>query len=509
MNHSIGPMFGSYNNPAKMESTGYSPSPDRVSSFEQTTPTGHEIKTVMPTAPQKGSRPTNYYNGGAGGAPNNTHDDNDTFGTYNLRKTTFSGGSSVHSRSSVHSSVSQYSTSSILENRAFAPPPKFPENLNVMKPQFFGEKREILSTLPSFDQVKHSGNLMSRFSMKSMVTKKWKYAFWIAYGNNQILFFRSRADFEEWVSNPFLTKEARDALVKLDIDFINDLYKSNAKGYRPTSINLKDYAKHGMLYHFKLEFWTEFGPSVKGSFSSKNENDVYCLRRIMAGMIEKSPQQGRGVDESNGQSGSSAYDSDAYSIHSSGRGSNKSGYQSGNSGYSAKSAPTFKETVMDLPNDLSNRFLRRRKPVRNVANEAHEYTQEYEVPPMTQPPPPAQFQYTSASQQYPMQSPTAEILVEEKRKSSRFGMSRLRDKSKKGLNVSDYPGRRAKSQEPKPTSGGFGFAMKKMSKRGKEKSSKSKSKQAEQYSGVGPDRYGQEHYPVHMRQAEVDYALRR
>ena len=45
--------------------------------------------------------------------------------------------------------------------------------------------------------------------------------FWISYGDNQILFFRSQLDFEEWVSNPYLKKDERDALVKLNVDFVN------------------------------------------------------------------------------------------------------------------------------------------------------------------------------------------------------------------------------------------------------------------------------------------------
>ncbi len=49
------------------------------------------------------------------------------------------------------------------------------------------------------------------------------------------------------MSNPFLKKEERDALVKLNVDFRNDLYKPSVTGYSATTIRSKDYSKQGML----------------------------------------------------------------------------------------------------------------------------------------------------------------------------------------------------------------------------------------------------------------------
>ena len=88
---------------------------------------------------------------------------------------------------------------------------------------------------------------MARFSLKSMIIKKWRQCFWIAYGDNQILFFRSKVDFEEWISNPYLKKEERDVLVKLNVDFVNDLYRPNVNGYSVTRIRAKGYSRNGSL----------------------------------------------------------------------------------------------------------------------------------------------------------------------------------------------------------------------------------------------------------------------
>jgi hypothetical protein len=107
-----------------------------------------------------------------------------------------SGGSpssvaSQGSHSSAHSSV--YSGTSALQDKAFAPPPKMPASLqnSQLSP-------EQAARLPDFAAVKHSGRCLARLSLKSMITKKWKSTFWIAYGDTQILFFRSIHDFEEW-----------------------------------------------------------------------------------------------------------------------------------------------------------------------------------------------------------------------------------------------------------------------------------------------------------------------
>ena len=67
-------------------------------------------------------------------------------------------------------------------------------------------------------------------------------------------------------------------------------------------------------HHFKLERWLDYGPIIAGAFASKNQNDVYCLRRLMCEMIERSPQ--RKKKSGYNSSASSAHDSDGQSVRS-------------------------------------------------------------------------------------------------------------------------------------------------------------------------------------------------
>jgi len=97
------------------------------------------------------------------------------------------------------------------------------------------------SPLPNFDEVTHSGYVLSRISFRTILIKKWKQTFWVSYGKKEILFFRSSADFEDWISNPYLSQGQRDFLVKLRVDFVEDLYKQNVRGYQVTNLRLKNY----------------------------------------------------------------------------------------------------------------------------------------------------------------------------------------------------------------------------------------------------------------------------
>ena len=97
------------------------------------------------------------------------------------------------------------------------------------------------SPLPNFEEVTHSGYVLSRISFRTILIKKWKQTFWVSYGKNEILFFRSSADFEDWISNPYLSQGQRDFLVKLRVDFVEDLYKQNVRGYQVTNLRLKNY----------------------------------------------------------------------------------------------------------------------------------------------------------------------------------------------------------------------------------------------------------------------------
>ncbi len=223
------------------------------SSSPRTTPTNQPITTTTPTAPKKGHRTINNHEFSGTDALTSI---DDPFGLNRPRRRERSSSitSSRSRRSTTSSTSSKLSTysSSIIHDESFAPPPPFPENLTLIKESYFvtepnNSSREVKSTLPSFGLVKHSGEAMGRFSMKSMIMKKWKHIFWIAYGDNQILIFRSKMDFEEWISNPYLTKSERDKLVKVSFDFVNDLFKPMVKGYSVTGDRKKNYGTNGLL----------------------------------------------------------------------------------------------------------------------------------------------------------------------------------------------------------------------------------------------------------------------
>ena len=61
---------------------------------------------------------------------------------------------------------------SILDDKTIAPPPPKPHVLN--SPQFSQYQNSSGGSVPNFDLVKHSGDILARLSLKSMLTKKWR-----------------------------------------------------------------------------------------------------------------------------------------------------------------------------------------------------------------------------------------------------------------------------------------------------------------------------------------------
>jgi hypothetical protein len=103
----------------------------------------------------------------------------------------------------------------------------------------------------NINEVTHSGQCcIARISMRTLVMKKWKRIFWITYGNDKMLFFRSQVDFEEWAMNPHLSRNQREKLVKLRIDF-EDPNKSTRKdteqikGFHASVVKHKFYKSTG------------------------------------------------------------------------------------------------------------------------------------------------------------------------------------------------------------------------------------------------------------------------
>jgi len=127
-----------------------------------------------------------------------------------------------------------------LDNPKFAPPPPKIRGLENSH-RLAREAPPTASPLPSFDLVTHSGFCMARISFRTILIKKWKQVFWITYGHNKLYVFRSVSDFQDWVANPFLSQGQRDFLIKLKVDFVEDSYKMNVRGYQVTNIRMKAY----------------------------------------------------------------------------------------------------------------------------------------------------------------------------------------------------------------------------------------------------------------------------
>eukprot|EP00557_Chaetoceros_sp_GSL56_P010823 CAMPEP_0176481940 /NCGR_PEP_ID=MMETSP0200_2-20121128/3103_1 /TAXON_ID=947934 /ORGANISM="Chaetoceros sp., Strain GSL56" /LENGTH=625 /DNA_ID=CAMNT_0017878209 /DNA_START=728 /DNA_END=2605 /DNA_ORIENTATION=+ len=182
--------------------------------------------------------------------------------------------------------VSGRSKLSPLDDPKFAPKPHAVHGLENAK-ALSQHAPPGASPLPDFDKVTHSGYVLSRISFRTILIKKWKQTFWVSYGNNQVLFFRSSADFEDWVSNPYLSQAQRDFLVKLKVDFVEDMHKQSVRGYQCTPQRLKNY-NNQMLHQFKLERWMDYGPTIAAAFASPNEREAFNLRTILVETMKRS-----------------------------------------------------------------------------------------------------------------------------------------------------------------------------------------------------------------------------
>lgn len=200
-----------------------------------------------------------------------------------------------------------------LEDPKFAPKP--PPVHGLQNAQALAQHAPVgASPLPDFDLVTHSGYILARISFRTILIKKWKQIFWVTYGANKVLFFRSSADFEDWVSNPYLSQSQREFLVKLEVDFVEDCLKQGVRGYQVTNQRLKNY-NNKMLHQFKLERWMDYGPTIAAAFASSNEREVYNLRTIFVEMMKRVPQNPRPSSSSGQPNSASTYSVDNRNVY--------------------------------------------------------------------------------------------------------------------------------------------------------------------------------------------------
>lgn len=234
---------------------------------------------------------------------NNNSNRNDITTSKN-RQTQFrqshSSSRSYHTESS--SFVTHYSISP-LDKSTFAPPPTRPGSMEIMPrpriPPLHGTHAVPTSIslvaggngpspLPNFSRVTHSGQVSARLSPKSLILKKWRRVFWVTYGETTVLVFRSRADFDEWASNPYMSAGEREAIVKLRVEFRrSEDTNLGVKCYRASQLHSKDYGKSGTMCTFKLEQWMHHGPVVIGAFASSSKPEIGSFQIICNAMIER------------------------------------------------------------------------------------------------------------------------------------------------------------------------------------------------------------------------------
>lgn len=153
---------------------------------------------------------------------------------------------SLKSVSSFKSRTSSTRDAGPLDDPDFAPPPLVhPTAQSKTFYELNAENEANYALLPKYEKIRHSGHIMTRFSTMSLVTRKWRQNFWILYGH-VLYFFRSKEDFEEWLLNPYLSRESRASLVKRFLNFKDP----ESRNFIVGRASMKHYRNKGMMYVF-------------------------------------------------------------------------------------------------------------------------------------------------------------------------------------------------------------------------------------------------------------------
>jgi len=186
-------------------------------------------------------------------------------------------------------------TTSPMDDANFAPPPPPPQVRQYSGTPHHTAMNLANVNLPNYSMMSHSGLILARLSTLSLVQKRWKPIFWISYGSSKLLFFRCKEDYNEWMTNTLISAEERQDLVKMKVDFVNDVGQDGVTGFQPTQMGYKDYASAGNLHSFKLEELINDSPNTIAAFGARKEVNATNLRTIIVEFIKKSRNQVRSV----------------------------------------------------------------------------------------------------------------------------------------------------------------------------------------------------------------------
>jgi hypothetical protein len=171
------------------------------------------------------------------------------------------------------------------------PEPNDTSPRNPYAPVLAREAPPGASPLPKAELVRKRGFALSRISFRTIVMKKWKQTYWVQYGPHTMLWFRSQADFDDWLNNPYHMQTERNFLIKLAVNFVHDLYKPNVRGYQVTQSRTKGYGNK-IVRQFKLERWMDYGPTIAAAFGSHDPVEVDVLREAIVECMRNTPLEG-------------------------------------------------------------------------------------------------------------------------------------------------------------------------------------------------------------------------
>ena len=131
-----------------------------------------------------------------------------------------------------------------------------------------------------------SGNIYSRTSLRTIITKAWKTTtFWVHLSPATLLLFRSPSDYSDYLSNPYHSAKERNYLIKLKVDFLTELSEKGVRGFNVTEIKSKSYGNTPTLHQFKLEKIMDYGPNILAAFAAPDVAAITALRNALVSGI--------------------------------------------------------------------------------------------------------------------------------------------------------------------------------------------------------------------------------